>query len=205
MDVIYFDYVSVSSEWLTNNLQLFILFTNFVNQIGSFRFHAVQKFMEKHSLIVNPSGLVSNLSNLFIFIIANDKSVFYSSLVFKFVKWIFLIIAHLIHNEYFLSEDFLLVLEVINNHNRNFIFRSSYIEWKNFLPVWVHVQRSHDLICMFYLFIIIHYYLNHWFELIWRKEFRVELTINDVKIKSRTFHDFNTFYFITRWSFFQHL
>jgi len=205
MDIINFNDVSVSSKRFTNNHQLFILFSNFANQIGSFSFHAIQEFVEKHTLIINPSGLISNLPNLNLCIITNDKSVFYSSLILKLMKRIFCIIADLIHNEYFFGEDFFVVLEVVNDHNGNFILRSSYIEGENFFPVWIHVQRSHDLICMFYLFIIIHNNLNHWLKLIRIEEIRVKLPINDVKIKSGPFHDFNSIDKESGFSFFQQI
>ena len=121
------------------------------------------------------------------------------------MKRILCIIADLIHNEHFFGEDFFVVLEVVNNHNGNFILRSSYVEREDFFPVWIHVQRSHDLIRMFYLFIIIHNNLNHWLKLIWIKEIRVKLSINDVKIKSGSFHDFNSIYKETGFSFFQQI
>ena len=121
------------------------------------------------------------------------------------MKRILCIIAYLIHNEHFFGEDFFVVLEVVNNHNRNFILRSSYVKREDFFPVWIHVQRPHNLICMFYLFIIIDNNLNHWLKTIWIEEIRVKLAINDVKIKSGPFHNFNSIYLKTRFSFFQHI
>jgi hypothetical protein len=203
MDIIDLDDVPVSSKRLTNNLQLLILFTNFTNQISSFSFHAFQEFSEKHSFIINPCGLISNLSNHKTFIITNDECVFNSALVFEFVKWIFLVVSYFIHNEYFFSEDFLLVLKVIYNHDRDFVLRSSYIKRKNFFPIWIHIQWFPNLIRMFNLFIIIHNNLYHWLKRIRSKEIVIEFTINDVKIKSGSFHDFNSINVISRLSFFQ--
>jgi len=205
MDIIDFDDVSVSTKRFTNNRQLFILFTNFTNQISSFSFHAFQEFAEKHSFIVDPSGLISNLSNHETFIITNDKSIFNSALVFEFMKWIFLIVSYFIHNEHFFSEDFLLILKVIYNHDRNFVLRSSYIERENFFPVWIHVQWFPNLICMFNLLVIVYNNLNHWLKWIWLEEIIIKFTINDVEIKSGAFHDFNSINVVSRLSFFQYV
>ena len=184
MNIVDFQDISISTKWLTNELHLFVLLFDLINEVRFFAFHIGKELVQETTLIVDPSGLIFDLTNGVVFHVRNEQNILNPSLRLELVKRIFWIVSNLSNEEPFLSKDLFLVLELVDDLDCHLICRSHNVEGENLFPHGVHVIWLSNDLGMLNLLHVVDHDLNHGLEAVSIKELVVKVTVNNIQSQS---------------------
>jgi hypothetical protein len=184
VNIVNFQNVSITSKWLTNELHLFVLLLDLIYEVRFFAFHIGKELIQETTLVVDPGGLILDLTYGVVFHVGNEQNILNSSLGLELVKRIFWVVSNLANEEPFFSKDLFLVLELIDNLDGHLISRSHYVEGENFFPNGVHVIRLSNDLGMLNLLHIVDHDLYHRLKAVSIKELVIKVTVNYVQCQS---------------------